>query len=1004
MRTASEGRPAWLAARGALRPAAAGWCAVAVAIATAAGAGCDAWQQGLWSQQAAFVHFRRAEVLERAARLPEAVAELREAVRLDPGDPGYRLKLAYLLLEQGAPQEALEHFLAAHDRDPEDLSAREGLVWSYLALGERPPAEAEARAVLERAPERHRVREALAGLLAARAEGLAEAVQHYRRLIEAEPERGRHHTALGRCLEALGQPQQALAHYRRAVEVDPAWDEGQVLLARARLKAGERQAAIDGLRAALRARPDRWALREELADIYAAEEASRELAVGEYRLVLDNTAPRAELHGKLARLLLAMGRSQEAVKHLRAAVALEPRHEELQFLLVETLRELGQNAEAIEALRTYQRLAGDSYAVAVNLGYLHLHSEEPRAAEAAFRRALELRPGDRAAEEGLAWALLHAGSPQAVAVAERVLQAQPELWPLRERLADVLAAEPRDRERAVEHYRFVLGAQPGQSRIRVKLARALLALGRHGEAVGELRRAVEADPAQAEAQFLLAEALKRSGQLQEAIAVLRRYRAAVPSHPGAAVALGYLLLERGQVKEALDEFRAALALEPEAHDALEGMGWALLAAGDKAGAAATIARVLEQRPDDRALRRALLYLLAERPEELDRAIAECRRLLAAAPADTELWRQLLDMLWAKHDFDTFQRDAARLLALAPQDWLTRMRLAELSRKRGDVRGAIEQYQAILQTASDDKKAATWTALGYLHLDEGRLEQATGAFESALAVDPDQLYLPAVEGLAWTYVKRGEHQRAIEYLEQLVARYPQRLRFRETLADLLAQQAETAGRAAAEYQRLVEAEPGEVRYRRKYIAALARAGRLVEAADKGELALGVFPQDRELRQVVLDVLLQAKEIERASRIYRQLLQDDPYDVERRLIFSYQLFEAGRLHEAIEQFSAIVRLQPEERRAREGLLWCYLKLDNRVAALGELRLLLDGDPANRELHLIYADLLAADPSTVDQASREYERILKGLPYDRTADATRTADRRDPRAAGVPGDRSR
>ena len=117
--------------------------------------------------------------------------------------------------------------------------------------------------------------------------------------------------------------------------------------------------------------------------------------------------------------------------------------------------------------------------------------------------------------------------------------------------------------------------------------------------------------------------------------------------------------------------------------------------------------------------------------------------------------------------------------------------------------------------------------------------------------------------------------------------------------------------------------------------------------------------------------------------------DPYDVERRLAFAYALYTGDRLPEATKEFEALTELFPKDPRVHEGLLWSYMKTKNRAGKLRQLRILLKRQPDRGDLHKVYADTLLSQPETRPQATVEYERLLKGLPYDPSLDATLPKD---------------
>lgn len=98
-----------------------------------------------------------ARIFRRARRYPEAGKELREALRLAPGDPAVQRELGFLLLDTGRPAPAAERFTQAVKLDPQAADGWVGLVRALRESGRT----AQAEQVLARAPSE--VRALLAG-------------------------------------------------------------------------------------------------------------------------------------------------------------------------------------------------------------------------------------------------------------------------------------------------------------------------------------------------------------------------------------------------------------------------------------------------------------------------------------------------------------------------------------------------------------------------------------------------------------------------------------------------------------------------------------------------------------------------------------------------------------------------------------------------------------------------------------------------------------------------
>ncbi|MCU0254665.1 MAG: tetratricopeptide repeat protein [Acidobacteria bacterium] len=128
--------------------------------------------------------------------------------------------------------------------------------------------------------------------------------------------------------------------------------------------------------------------------------------------------------------------------------------------------------------------------------------------------------------------------------------------------------------------------------------------GRHGDAIGLLRRALELDPRLARARLKLGMEYGSIGRHDEAIASLREAIALEPGYPESHATLGLTYLLAGRPAEARAALARAVELRPSYAPAWTMLGRAQLALGDPA-AAASFRRALALAPDDAEARRGL---------------------------------------------------------------------------------------------------------------------------------------------------------------------------------------------------------------------------------------------------------------------------------------------------------------------------------------------------------------------------------------------------------------
>ncbi|RJX33642.1 MAG: tetratricopeptide repeat protein [Desulfarculus sp.] len=209
-------------------------------------------------------------------------------------------------------------------------------------------------------------------------------------------------------------------------------------------------------------------------------------------------------HYNLGLALMSLGRAEEAEACLQRSLELSPEHADALFQLGRLAQSQGRCKLALDFLQRAAAQPGCKKAVHRRLGEVLAAEGQPARAEEAFKEAIKANPADPASLCGLAVLYLDRGGNLDIALS--------------------LARRAHQREPLSLRY------------IRV-LARALLALGRHPEAMWLLRDAVEEHPQEPHLALLL-------GQAEEGL-----------NHP----------------EEARQHYGRALTLEPNLEEARAGL-------------------------------------------------------------------------------------------------------------------------------------------------------------------------------------------------------------------------------------------------------------------------------------------------------------------------------------------------------------------------------------------------------------------------------------------------
>ncbi len=278
-----------------------------------------------------------------------------------------------------------------------------------------------------------------------------------------------------------------------------------------------------------------------------------------------------------------------------------------------------------------------------------------------------------------------------------------------------------------------------------------------------------------------------------------------------------------------------------------------------------------------------------------------------------------------------------------------LRDAEKLVQKNKVEQAIREYQKVLKVHPDD--TTTINRVGDLY---GRLGQVDKAIE---------LY----ERIADHFTKDGFSTKAIAILKKINRLDPQRLDIFERLAELYVEQGLTVEakreyqvladwymkhdepeKAIGNLQKLVDLEPDN------HASAIRLADLLLKRGDS-EAALEVY--DRLGR-----MLLDAKKLDEAERLYRHALEQEPPQGEFLVPVCTVFLDSGRAPVARELLNAGLQRSPDSVPLKALTVRSHLVLGDAKKAVEIAQEVLAADPSNLEIrNLVGAALLSAGEVT-------------------------------------------
>jgi len=631
----------------------------------------------------ALVVHNRGLLLGRLGRHAQAVADLRRAVQLAPGEGEFWLSLARGLVQTGAPGEALDivdhvqsrgyqsstieqlvaQASAALPIEPND-AARQAIIDLYNA-GRHADMEQATQALLARHPQSTFGWSVLGTALQLQGKNPTDALQ---RLIALAPHDAEAHTHLGDALQNAGDPQASLPSYLRAIELAPHY---------------------------------------------------------------------ASAHCNLGSALEALGRASEAQQSYRHAIAAEPGNLAAHFNLGNSLRDAGQYAPAVASYRDALALAPLDPQLLTYLADTLRTMQRYDEALPLYRQVIDLLPDHGEAWANLGTTLQGMGELDGAIEAQlRAMALDQGLNALHGNVALLLHAQGRNDE-AEQQYRLALAVQENDAALHRGLGDLLCQRGAYAESVAACERALALDPDNLIAHFVMAAAQQGTQDYDGALRSYDRVLAVDPAHAEAWLNKAIALQESGDCHAALAHYEQGLRLQPDAADGYANMGVALHRLGRHDESMAAYRRALELAPD-LALAHANISALYYNLRDFATAEHHARQALAQRPEFLPARRNLVSALMRQERYTDAVEECLVGLAHAPGDASLYSELGRSYFKLADIDQAMASFERAL--AIEPGHPETLTSMVPILLDEGQFDQAEAACRLAMQGLPDDASL------------------------------------------------------------------------------------------------------------------------------------------------------------------------------------------------------------------------------------------------------------------------
>ncbi|MBN1666358.1 MAG: tetratricopeptide repeat protein, partial [Anaerolineales bacterium] len=554
-------------------------------------------------------------------------------------------------------------------------------------------------------------------------------------------------------------------------------------------------------------------------DLYAVAQCALQLdmlqrAAQACQQALHIDAQNGAVHALLGKALIRLGDPQNALQHYEKATQYAPHLAAPWLVLVEDQLENDMIEQALETLQTAKNAAPESPEIHLELGKLYLERNEATNALYVLERADNLfskapgQPVERIQETMLVLSKALVASGRLEHARQKLEQAN-QAFPTNIDIAHAYAKtliELDEYQPAISALAVILHERPDDVDMQLDYAQAHLALKKHpDQAIKALQKVLALAPDHSKALALLAEAEVLNGDLDSALQTYQNaLESDLASDPNWRVRL---CLGLGKTAHQLKRYEVAIAALQEASQAqpdnvgtLKSLAEAYLATGLRKDAMQVTHEVYALEPDDPA---------------------------------TLMWFSNLAVKFKRHDEAiTALRRAAQL---APQQTDILVRLGYVQLHIGESEAAKATFDKLFNTGTARTSDLREAAVALMGL--GETASGIAYLKRALELSPEPQ--PELLGeLATAYYEAGDHEAALESLDQRIELAPNDPNLLVTKSDLLLEMDRPQG-ALACLEHAIQMTPNQAHLHHRAALILRAASDLPAALNHAEEAVNLL---------------------------------------------------------------------------------------------------------------------------------------------------------------------
>jgi len=509
----------------------------------------------------------KGSALQALSKNREAMAELEEALKLDPTSVFAKERLAQLLLADHQFAKAVPLYREVVDKDPQNLSATEGYLSSLIGSAK-----------------------------------MDDALQAVAQANARFPGKARIAYFDGRVNDALDKPDEAEKHYKRAINADPKLVDSALYLSRLYLRARRAADAKAQLEQALERAPSDARVRAAMGELAMLQsDVPRARAELQKAVELDEKLP--EAHLGLSKLAIEDGALEKARAEVEKALELDPHVKDGRYQHGVVLWRARQFDEALAELEKAKAEDSKSVRISIALGAVLLEKGDLPLAESTLLAALSADPINAEGHFYLAKVKSRRGEySQAIDSMRNALDRAPDradyhyemglIYRDAKKMSDAIQEWKRaveidasqadslealgraylDRaelDKAIDSFEQTLRVDARRTRVLAQIGDSYFQAGKWDRAIAAYLNALKADGSLTQVFYKLGRSYTEKGKHAQAIEWYRKAVAAEPDKPMPYYYLGYAYKEKHKKREAVEAFKSYLALRTDAEDKRE---------------------------------------------------------------------------------------------------------------------------------------------------------------------------------------------------------------------------------------------------------------------------------------------------------------------------------------------------------------------------------------------------------------------------------------------------